>query len=128
MKKLKSLAIDIDGRFWVGSKVFSLTSYGLPVRVKIEMVDILIDKKKGKILGYFSEGCRFTPENLLSEKEVKDAYPDVINIPDFTDYVNYEVSKAFNKNKDFVNKYEKINIFPYLKKSNGNEGTEPNEA
>lgn len=114
MKKIKNISFEIDGDYWIGAKVFALTSYGLPVQVYIDKVDILVDKKKkGKVLGYFYNNYKFTPENLMSDKDRLKNYPSILDIPDFPDYVTYEVGKAFNKNKDFCSKYESMYVNPY---------------
>jgi len=116
MKQIKNLSFEIDGDYWLGSKVYALTSYGLPVQVHIDNVDIRINKKKkATILGYFYNNVKFTPENLMSEKDCKKNYSNILDIPDLPDYVTYEVGKAFNKNKDFVAKYEELYVTPYKK-------------
>ena len=116
MKKTKSIAFSIDGAYWIGSVVYALTDYGLPVKLKIDSVNLVVDDKNhGQVLGYFHAGCRFSSDVLLSEKQVKDEYSEILDIPTFQDYITYEVAKAFNKKKSFVSKYEKTYITPYVK-------------
>ena len=116
MKKSKDLSFDIDGDHWVGSEVFTLTSYGLPVRVVLESVHVLFDNMgKGTILGYFSAGCKFCDDKLMTSKQLEESFPSVLNIPDFKDYITYEIAKTFNRNKKFITKYEDAFIIPYSK-------------
>ncbi|NCU27503.1 hypothetical protein EOM86_12445 [Candidatus Nomurabacteria bacterium] len=114
MKKIKNVSFEIDGDFWIGDKVFALTSYGLPVRVDVDRADVILDGNgKGIILGYFYTNYKFCPDNLMSQAECKSQYPNILDIPDFPDYVKYELSKALKKNKKFLDLYEKAYILPY---------------